>query len=111
MMSVIPKRYSIYFADLDPTEGAEMNKTRPVVVISQDIMNRYGRMIVICPLTSSLHSDWRSRLQVTCTGKTAEVAVDQIRAISKHRLKQKIDSLTQEEAAQLRGLITEMYGE
>ena len=110
-MSVTPKRYSIYFADLEPTKGAEMKKTRPVVVISQHGMNRYGRTIVVCPLTSSLHPDWRSRLQVTCAGQPAEIAVDQIRAISKQRLGQKIDSLDEQEAAQLRRLITEMYGE
>ncbi|HIJ54728.1 MAG TPA: hypothetical protein HPQ03_01245 [Deltaproteobacteria bacterium] len=46
-----------------------------------------------------------------CAGKEAEIAVDQIRTISKRRLKQKIDKLSSENAAQLRRLITEMYGE
>lgn len=110
-MKTTPKRYSIYFADLEPTKGAEMRKTRPVVVISQHSMNQYGRTVVVCPLTTSLHPDWRSRLQVMCAGQPAEIAVDQIRAISKQRLGQKIDRLSAEEAAQLRRLITEMYGE
>jgi mRNA interferase MazF len=105
-----PKRYDIYLADLNPTIGSEISKVRPVVVISQNAMNRNLETIVVCPLTSKLHPTWRSRLQVDCTGKAAEIALDQIRTISQQRLKQKIDQLSDESAAQLRQLIVEMYG-
>jgi mRNA interferase MazF len=110
-MILKPKRYEIYFADLDPTTGSEISKFRPVVVISQDEMNLFLETVVICPLTSKLHTKWRSRLQVNCAGSEAEVAIDQIRTISKIRLKKKIDSLPEDKATQLRRLITEMYGE
>ncbi|MGV8056441.1 MAG: type II toxin-antitoxin system PemK/MazF family toxin [Smithellaceae bacterium] len=106
-----PKRYTIYFADLNPTIGSEISKVRPVVVVSQDAMNQYLETVVICPLTSRLHPKWRSRLQITCAGKTAEIAVDQIRTISKKRLKDGIDQLPTAQASQLRRIITEMYGE
>ena len=109
--TLIPKRYEIFYADLNPTTGGEIKKTRPVVVISQDEMNEYLETIVVCPLTSKLHPLWRSRMQIVYAGKKAEIAVDQIRTISKQRLKQKIDLISPEEAAQLRRLITEMYGE
>lgn len=105
------KRYEIYYADLNPTQGIEINKVRPVVVISRNEMNKYLETVVVCPLTSQLHLRWRSRLQITCAGKDSEIAVDQIRTISKQRLKKKIDTLTNSKAAQLRRLITEMYGE
>ncbi len=106
-----PKRYEIYFADLNPTIGSEINKVRPVIVISQDAMNSSLDTIVVCPLTSKLHPRWRSRLQIVCAGSNAEIAVDQIRTISKTRLKNKIDVLPDDQAAQLRRIITEMYGE
>ncbi len=106
-----PKRYEIYFADLDPTMGSEISKIRPVVVISQDEMNLFLDTVVICPLTSKLHPKWRSRLQIICAGSKAEIAIDQIRTISKVRLKQKIDTLPEDKAVQLRRLITEMYGD
>jgi hypothetical protein len=67
--------------------------------------------IVVCPLTSKLHPKWRTRLQIECAGKNAEIAVDQIRIISKQQLKKKIDHLSENKAAQLRKLITDMYGE
>ena len=108
---MIPKRYEMYLADLNPTIGAEISKIRPVVVVSQNEMNRYLAAIVICPLTTKLHPTWRSRVQIICAGKPAEIAVDQIRTISKKRLKTRIDQLSDEKAKELRKLITEMYGE
>ena len=105
------KRYEIYTADLNPTVGSEIKKTRPVVVVSQDEMNRFLETVVICPLTSKLHPKWRSRSQVDCMDKKAEIAIDQIRTISKKRLKTRIDKLPSGKAAELRKLITDMYGE
>lgn len=105
-----PKRYEIFFADLNPTIGGEIKKIRPVVVVSKDEMNTYLDTVVICPLTSKLHPTWRSRIQINCNNKPAEIAVDQIRAISKQRLKEKIDKLKPEKGLELRRLITEMYG-
>ncbi|MBW1790260.1 MAG: type II toxin-antitoxin system PemK/MazF family toxin, partial [Deltaproteobacteria bacterium] len=46
-----------------------------------------------------------------CANTKAEIAVDQIRTISKQRLKKRIDKLSKIKAAQLRKLITDMYGE
>jgi mRNA interferase MazF len=105
------KRYDIYFADLNPAMGSEIQKVRPVVVVSQDEMNKYLDTVVICPLTSKLHPRWRTRIQIKCANKNAEIAVDQIRTISKQRLKNRIDQLSDIKAAQLRKLITDMYGE
>ena len=109
-MATFPRRYAVHLADLDPTVGGEIRKVRPVVVVSQDEMNQYLDTVVVCPLTTALHPKWRSRLQVQCAGKEAEIAVDQIRAISKQRIGRLLDRLSAEEAAQLRRIITEMYG-
>jgi mRNA interferase MazF len=106
-----PRRYEIYFADLNPTVGSELKKIRPVVVVSQDEMNTYMETVVICPLTSRLHPRWRGRIQTMCVDRPAEIAVDQIRTISKQRLKKKIGQLKPDEALELRRLITQMYGE
>lgn len=110
-MAALPRRYAIYIADLNPTVGGEIRKVRPVVVVSQNEMNQFLDTVVVCPLTSILHPQWRSRLQIQCAGKKAEIAVDLIRAISKQRLKNRLDRLSADEAAHLRRIITEMYGE
>jgi len=105
------ERYGIYLADLNPTEGSEINKTRPVVIVSADEMNAALQTIVVCPLTTNIHPTWRSRIQLLCAGRKAEIAVDQIRAISKERCLKKVDQLSAAIAKELRLLISEMYGE
>lgn len=108
---MIVNRYSIYLANLDPTIGSEIRNTRPVVIVSDDMMNKFLETVVACPLTTKLHPTWRSRIQTVCEGKKAEIAVDQIRTISKLRLIKKLDKLPQNDIELLRQLITEMYGE
>jgi mRNA interferase MazF len=103
-------QYGIYWVNLDPVIGAEISKTRPVVIVSDDLMNRHLKTVVGCPLTSTLHPSWQSRIQVTCAGKPAEIAVDQIRTLSKERLVSKLGRLAPEKSQHLRRKITEMYG-
>jgi mRNA interferase MazF len=105
------KRYEIRWAALDPVQGAEMAKTRPAVIVSLDALNQRLQTVAICPLTSRLHPTWRTRLGCRVGGQSAEIAVDQIRTVSKARLGKKVGALSSEEAGALRRLITEMYGE
>jgi len=108
---MIIKRYEVYYANLNPTIGSEIQKIRPVAVISKTEMNKYLETVVICPVTTKLHPQWRSRIECLIDNKEAEIAVDQIRTISKKRLMNKIDILSSSISSQLRNLITEMYGE
>lgn len=105
------RRYEIRWATLDPAKGSEMAKTRPAVIVSLDELNERLQTITVCPLTTQLHPTWRSRMQVRCGRQPAEIAVDQIRTISKTRLGKRVDKLSDSEAATLRRIITEMYGE
>ncbi len=108
---MIIKRYEIHLANLDPTLGPEIRKTRPIVVVSDDLMNKTLATVVTCPLTTKLHPGWRSRIQTICNGKPAEIAVDQIRPTSKLRIIKKLGKLAPQEATLLRQLISEMFGE
>lgn len=108
---MIIKRYEVYYANLDPTIGSEIKKIRPVVIISKTEMNKYLDTVVICPATTKLHPAWRSRVPCIIENKEAEIAVDQIRTISKKRIINRIDSLSSTVNTHIRNLITEMYGE
>jgi mRNA interferase MazF len=105
------KRYEVRWAALDPTRGSEMAKTRPVVIVSLDALNERLQTVTVCPLTTQLHPTWRARLAIRVGRKSAEIAVDQIRTISKARLGRKLGALSDGDAGALRRLITEMYGE
>ena len=105
------KRYDIRWTSLDPVTGSEMAKTRPAVIISLDALNDRLSTVVICPLTSQLHPTWRTRIAVRVANRDAEIAVDQIRTVSKSRVGTKLGRLSDAKAGELRRLIREMYGE
>ena len=105
------KRYEVRSAALDPAAGAELAKTRPVVIVSLDVLNERLPTVTVCPLTTQLHPTWRTRLGVRVGRTPSEIAVDQIRTVSKSRLGRKLGTLSDQEASALRRLITEMYGE
>ena len=104
------KRDEVYWTRLDPVEGSEMGKTRPCVIVSDDLRNAILSTVVICPLTTVVRGHWRTRLTVKCGKKDADVCVDQIRIVSKARLGRKVGALSSREAAALRRLLGEMYG-
>ena len=105
------KRYDIHWGRFDPVEGSEMGKMRPCVIVSDDLRNRILPTVVVCPLTSVLRPQWRTRVQVTCAGRKADICAEQIRVFSKARLGDRLDTLSDKEAAALRELLAEMYGE
>jgi len=103
-------RYDVHWVNLDPVRGSELRKTRPGVIVSLDVLNRALSTVVICPLTTQVHPEWRARLGVKLAGKSAEIAADQIRAVSKSRIGRKLGKLSPPDAASLRRLLTDMYG-
>ena len=105
------KQYEIVLVGLDPVIGSEMAKTRPAVVVSADEMNDALDTVVICPLTTKLHPGWRSRIQISTGGRRAEIAIDQIRAISKRRVIKRLDRVGTKTVTELRRAISEMYGD
>lgn len=104
------ERYGVYWVNLDPVIGSVLATTRPAVVISDDAMNRHLSTVVVCPLTSRLHPQWPSRIQTRLGDQDSEIAVDQIRTIDKKRIGEKLGALDESVAAELRHVITEMYG-
>ena len=103
------QRYHLYWVNFDPTQGSEIAKTRPAIVVSPDAMNKRIDTVVVCPLTSQLHPAWASRVQCDCAGRASEIVVDQIRTVSKSRLQQHIGKIDLQTANQLREVITLLY--
>jgi mRNA interferase MazF len=87
-----PKRGEVWWVNLDPTQGAEMQKTRPCLVLTGDILNRNRRTVVVVPLSTAAKAHPPITVAVTCQGKPAVAVVDQIRAVAKHRLRSKIET-------------------
>lgn len=98
MKNDYPKKGDIYWVRLDPTNGKEINKTRPCLVISSDIANR-SELIVIVPITSHTERIFpRIEVKITLKGKPGKILVRQMRSIDKtKRLGEKISSISIEE--------------
>lgn len=104
------KRGDVYWCRLDPIEGSEIGKTRPAVIVSLDSLNGILPTVVVCPLTSKLRPQWRTRLSVTCAGRPVDVCAEQIRTVAKTRLIDRIDSLPKAKIRALQELLGAMYG-
>jgi mRNA interferase MazF len=94
-----PGRGEVWWVSLDPTQGSEIRKTRPCVVLTQDTLNRLRHTVVVVPLSTVAKPHPPITVAVTCQGRLAVAATDQIRAVAKHRLKSKIETMTSSDMA------------
>jgi len=82
----------VWMTKLEPTIGSEINKTRPCIIVSPDIANKYNRSVVIIPLTSKL-KDFPSRVNCIFQNKQGQIVIDQIRTVDKTRLVKKLGTI------------------
>ncbi len=87
----------MWWVRLDPTLGAEIRKTRPCLVLTTNVVNQHRRTVVVIPLSTSPHAFPPILVPVTCAGRSAMAAVDQIRAVAKERLHQRLGSISAEQ--------------
>ena len=92
------KRGEIYFADLSPVVGSEQGGVRPVLVIQNDIGNKYSPTIIAAAITSQISkAKLPTHIELdTVDGlpKNSVVLLEQIRTLDKRRLKQKVCDIT-----------------
>lgn len=95
----------IYYASLDPIVGSEQNGTRPVVIIQNDIGNKYSPTVLVAPLTSRVKSKPHLPTHVLVKSEHIKhnsiVLLEQIRVLDKSRLISYVDTLTKEEIKKL----------
>ena len=100
-------QYDIYWIDLDPTKGSEIQKTRPCVIISPNEMNYNINTIIIAPLTSKSRN-YPTRVKVELDGQEGWIILDQIRCIDKSRLVKIIGTLNQDTIIEVKNIIKQM---
>jgi mRNA interferase MazF len=95
------KRGDVWWVGLDPSQGSEIKKTRPCVVLTHDTLNRLRRTVVVVPLSTAAKPYPPITVPVSCQGQSAAAIVDQIRAVAKYRLKSRIEALPAAEMEEL----------
>lgn len=99
---IIPKRGEVYLVNFDPTLGSEIKKTRPALILQNNIANRYGSTTIVAALTGydAGESEYPSEVLVQAPegglAKDSLVLLSQIRTIDKQRLLHKLGRLKSE---------------
>ena len=86
---MVVNRFDVFLISLEPTQGSEIRKTRPCLVVSPDEMNHNINTVIVAPMTT------KGRLyptRITCNfqGKQGQIVCDQIRTVDKSRLVKKL---------------------
>lgn len=98
----------VYLVRLDPTEGHEIQRARPCLVVSPDEINKNLRTAIIAPLTSS-GRDCVTRIQCQFQGKQGWVVLDQIRAVDQTRLVKRLGAIDKPTNQRVLETLVEMF--
>ncbi len=86
------KTGEIWLAQLDPTLGSEIQKTRPCVVVSPDEMNAHLRTVIVAPMSTGSRPA-AFRIALSFQGKHGLIVLDQIRTLDSVRLVKRLGAL------------------
>lgn len=87
------KRGEILWVKFDPTVGSEINKTRPALIVSNDYGNATSKRVIVALITSSLTKIYPFEVEIKIKSNSCKIMLDQIRAVDKVRLGNKITTL------------------
>ncbi|MDD6816928.1 MAG: type II toxin-antitoxin system PemK/MazF family toxin [Firmicutes bacterium] len=98
-MDLIVKKGDLYFADLSPVVGSEQGGVRPVLVVQNDVGNKYSPTIIVAAVTSQTSkAKLPTHVELAATqgglSKNSVVLLEQLRTIDKQRLKERIGALS-----------------
>ncbi len=85
----VVKRGEVYWVKLDPTQGSEIKKTRPCLIVSTNDMNKALSRVLVAPITSK-GQPLGCRPTTNFNNKQARILLDQIRSVDKLRLGKKM---------------------
>jgi len=101
-MTIVIKRGDIFYADLSPVVGSEQGGIRPVIIIQNDVGNRYSPTVIVSAITSQINKAKLPTHVETSSeeyglNKDSVVLLEQVRTLDKRRLKEKIGHMTDED--------------
>lgn len=109
------KRGDIYYADLSPVVGSEQGGTRPVLIVQNDVGNKYSPTVIAAAITSQKYkTNLPTHIRVNAGGcglqKDSIVLLEQVRTIDKQRLKERMGNLPQEEMEKIDYALSVSFG-
>ena len=107
-LDVVASRFDVVLVRLDPTEGREIRKTHPCLIISPDEMNRHIDTVIVAPMTTK-GRPYPTRLPVRFKGKSGQILLDQIRTVDKTRLVKRVGKIDAATRAHVLALLAELF--
>ena len=104
------KRGEVWLARLDPTEGREIQKTRPCLVVSPPDIHDFLDIVIVAPMTTGSHPA-PYRLDVVFNEKPNRILLEQIRTIDKSRLLRRLGEIDRKTTNVALGILREMFAE
>ena len=95
------KRGEVWWVELDPTRGSEIQKTRPCVVITDDGINRYRNTHVVVALSSTSPKKWPLYVAVPSVSPNSQAVIDQVRVLDRSRFLKRKGAITVVEMEQI----------
>ena len=109
-VALVVKRFDVYLVSLDPTIGAEIQKTRPCLIISPDEMNAYIQTAIIAPMTTKARS-YPTRVSCRFEGKDAHIVLDQLRTVDQSRLIKRLGRISPATQKRVLNVLAELFAE
>jgi mRNA interferase MazF len=112
---VVIKRGDIYYADLSPVIGSEQGGVRPVLIVQNDIGNKYSPTVIASAITSQINkAKLPTHIELNAKDyglpKDSVILLEQIRTIDKKRLREKIGHLDDELMEKVNEALTISFG-
>jgi mRNA interferase MazF len=95
------RRGDIWWINLDPTQGSEIKKTRPCLVLTADALNDTRFTAVVVPYSTAPRAAPPLTIPVQCDGQSCVAVLDQIRAVAKERFHKRIGSAAETEMSEI----------
>jgi mRNA interferase MazF len=106
----LPQRGEVYLVSLDPTQGREIKKTRPCVIVSPDELNSNLATYIVAPMTTGGHP-YPFRIPCRFQRKDGFIVIDQLRTVDGRRLVRRLGKVHPTTLRKVLTILQEMFAE